>query len=67
MIELIKGMKVTSEKAIEQYMTSVAFKDELTEGALDMFLFGFNECKTQVRFLYPNLELGKLQREFPDD
>ena len=65
--ELVEGTKVVSEKAIEEYKLLEAFKDEVTEGALDMFLFGFDECKKQVGFLYLDLELGKLQREFQDD
>ena len=43
--ELIEDAKVTSEKAVEEYKMSKAFKDEVTEGALDMFLFSFDECK----------------------
>ena len=43
MSELVKGAKVSSEKAIEEYKKSEAFKDEVNEGALDMFLFGFDE------------------------
>ena len=65
--ELVESAKVASEKAVEEYKTSKVFKDELTEGSLEMFLFGFNECKKQVGFLYPDLELGRLQREFPND
>ena len=67
MSELIEGTTVTLEKAVEEYKLSEAFKDEVTKGSLDMFLFCFNKCKKQVGFLYPDLELEKLQREFPDE
>ena len=43
--ELTKDARVTSEKVIEEYKKSKAFKDEVTEGALDMIFFGFDECK----------------------
>ena len=65
--ELIEGTKVASEKAIEEYKMFDAFKDEVTKGTLDMLFFDFDECREQVGFLYPDLELKKLQREFPDD
>ena len=45
MSELIEDTKVTSEKAIEEYKMFKAFKNEVTKGALDMFLFDFDECK----------------------
>ena len=45
MAELIEGEKVASEKAIEEYKASKAFKDEVIEGALDMFLSSFDECQ----------------------
>ena len=38
------SMKVALEKAVEEYKTSEAFKDKVIEGALDMFLSGFDEC-----------------------
>ena len=43
--ELTEDARVRSEKAIEEYKKSKAFKDEVNEGTLDMFLYGFNECK----------------------
>ena len=58
--ELVKDTRVTSKKAIEEYKKSKAFKDEVIEGTLDIFLFGFDECKKQIRFLHPDLGLGKL-------
>ena len=66
MFELVKGKKVASKKVVEEYKMSEAFKNEVTEGALDMFLFGFDECRKQIGLLYLDLELGKLQREFPN-
>ena len=42
--ELIEGARVASEKAVEEYKTFESFKDEVIEGALDMFLSGFDEC-----------------------
>ena len=65
--ELVKDAKVTSEKAMEEYKESEAFKDEVNEGTLDIFLYGFDECKKQIGFLHPDLELKKLRREFSDD
>ena len=59
-VELIEGMKVSSEKAIEEYKMSKAFKDEMIEGTLNMFLSGFDECQKQVQLLYPDLDLEKL-------
>ena len=44
MVELIEGTKVTSKKAIEEYKASEAFKDEVIEGTLDIFLLGFDKC-----------------------
>ena len=67
MAKLIKGTKVASKKAVEEYMTFEAFKDEVIEGALDMLFSRFDECQKQVRLLYPDLDLGKLEREFPTD
>ena len=58
--ELVEGTKVTKEKAIEEYKMFEAFKDEVIEGALDIFFFGFDECKKKVGILYLDLELGKL-------
>ena len=43
--ELVESVKVTSEKAVEEYKMSKAFKNEVTESTLDMFLFGFDVCK----------------------
>ena len=42
--ELIEGAKVASKKVVKEYKTFEAFKEEVTEGALGMFLFGFDEC-----------------------
>ena len=58
--ELTEDAKVASEKAIEEYKKSEAFRDEVTESTLDIFLFGFDECKKQIGFLHPDLELEKL-------
>ena len=66
MSELVEGTKVALEKVVDEYKMSEAFKDEVIEGTLDMFLFGFDECRKQIRHLYFDLELGKLQREFSD-
>ena len=64
-VELIEGTKVASEKAVEEYKKLEAFKDEVTKGILDMFFFGFDECQKQVQLLHLDLNLEKLQREFP--
>ena len=48
MAEQIEGIKVASEKAVEDYRTSKAFKDEIIESTLDMFLSIFDECQKQV-------------------
>ena len=45
----------TSEKTIGEYKKSEAFKHEVIEGSLDMFLFDFDECKKQIGFLHPDL------------
>ena len=65
--EIVESAKVTLEKAMEEYKKSEAFKDEVTEGALDMFLFSFDECRKQIGFLHSELEQEKLHRVFPDD
>ena len=43
--ELTEDARVTLEKAMEEYKKFEAFNDEVIEGALDMFFFGFDECK----------------------
>ena len=44
MAELIKDMKVALKKTVNDYKTSEAFKDEVIESTLDMFLSSFDEC-----------------------
>ena len=44
MADLTEGVKVTSKKSIKKYKALEAFKDEVTEGSLDMFLSRFDEC-----------------------
>ena len=42
--KLIENARVILKRAIEEFKASEAFKDEVTEGALDMFLQGFDGC-----------------------
>ena len=62
--ELIEDAKVTSAKTVKEYKRSEVFKDKVTEGTLDMFLFGFDECKKQIGFLHPDLKLGNSEGSF---
>ena len=62
--KLTEEAKVISKKAVEDFMASEAFMDEVNESALNIFLKGFDECHQQLHLLYPDLDLRKLRREF---
>ena len=65
--ELTENVKVILKRAVEEFKASEAFKDEVIESALNMFLQGFDECQKQLQLLNLGLNLSKLRREFPTD
>ena len=65
--KLTEEAEVASKKAIMDFMAFEAFIDEVNESALEMFYKGFNECSRQLRLLYPDLDLSKLQEELSDE
>lgn len=56
-----------SKRSVEEHLASKAFKAEFTENAVNGFLQGFEEYRSQVQKLYLELDLSSLQQDLTDD
>ncbi|KAG1327926.1 putative methyltransferase PMT21 [Cocos nucifera] len=65
--EKAKAVAEANLKGIEEYKTLMEFEDEVAEGSLVAYIYGFNACKACLNRMLSNLDLSRLNLKNNDD
>ena len=64
---MTERLAAAPKKVVGDYMGSEAFKFEVNVATIDSFDRRFEECSHQIKKMYPDLDLSKLEKDLLDE